>query len=70
MRKAVWPIPEGDVILMFPTDLSAQGFEDLKDVVDMFIRQQKREHERKLEAFKKVEASIEAAQAKNSEEEN
>lgn len=66
MRKVMWPIPEGDVILMFPSDLSDQGFDDLKAVMDLFIQQQKREHARKAnDIIGKATASINAARTQD-----
>lgn len=43
MRKAVFPVSEGDVTLIFPTSLSPEGLEELGDYLEIFLRKAKRE---------------------------
>jgi hypothetical protein len=43
MRQAVFPLAEGDVTIVFPADLSADGFEELGDYLEIFLRKAKRD---------------------------
>jgi hypothetical protein len=46
MRKAVFPVSEGDVTIIFPTNLSPDGLEELGDYLEIFLRKAKREIEK------------------------
>lgn len=43
MRKAVFPVSEGDVTLIFPNSLSPEALEELGDYLEIFLRKAKRE---------------------------
>lgn len=43
VRRAVFPISEGDVTLIFPADLSPDGYDELGDYLEIFLRRAKRE---------------------------
>ncbi len=42
-RRAVFTLDEGDVSLTFPSDLSADGFQELKEYLDIFLRKAQRQ---------------------------
>lgn len=42
MRKAMFPLDEGDVTLIFPESLSTEGLGDLADYLDIFLQKEKR----------------------------
>lgn len=42
-RRAVFPLSEGDVMLTFPSDLSADGYDELGDYLEIFLKRAKRE---------------------------
>lgn len=42
-RKAVFPLTEGDVTLIFPADLSPSALEELGDYLEIFLRKAKRD---------------------------
>lgn len=46
MRKAVFPLSEGDVTLLFPAGLSEGGYQELSDYLEIFLRKAKRESQR------------------------
>lgn len=41
-RRAVFPLSEGDVTLIFPSTLSAEGYEELADYIEIFLRRARR----------------------------
>jgi hypothetical protein len=43
MRKAMFPLVEGDVTLTFPADLSADSFDELNSYLQIFLKRAKRE---------------------------
>jgi hypothetical protein len=43
MRKAVFPLSEGDVVLMFPQGLGPDGFDELSSYLQIFLKQAKRD---------------------------
>lgn len=43
MRKAVFPLTEGDVTLIFPEGLSLDGLGDLGDYLDIFLKKERRD---------------------------
>ena len=43
MRQAVFTLEEGDVYLSFPADLTAAGYEELSDYLQIFLRRAKRQ---------------------------
>lgn len=43
-RKAVFPLSEGDVTLIFPASLSPEALEELSDYLEIFLRKAKREN--------------------------
>lgn len=45
-RKAVFPLTEGDVTLIFPADLSPSALEELGDYLEIFLRKAKRDSDR------------------------
>lgn len=40
-RQAVFPLSDGDVTMTFPADLSADGFDELGQYLDIFLKKQK-----------------------------
>lgn len=42
MRKAMFPVDEGDVTLIFPADMSKESFEELNDYLQIFLKKQQR----------------------------
>lgn len=42
MRREVITLDEGDVVITFPDDLSAESFGDLKDYLDLFVKKMQR----------------------------
>lgn len=42
MRKAIFPLSEGDVTMIFPEGLSTDALTDLGDYLDVFLRKEKR----------------------------
>lgn len=42
MRRAVFPVGEGDVTLVFPDKMSRESFEDLRGYLDIFLKRQER----------------------------
>ena len=42
MRKAMFPVEEGDVTLVFPDKMSRESFEDLRGYLDIFLKRQER----------------------------
>jgi hypothetical protein len=38
MRREVITLDEGDVVIVFPEDLSVESFGDLKDHLDLFVK--------------------------------
>jgi len=45
-RKAVFPLSEGDVTLIFPASLSPDALEELSDYLEIFLRKAKRENQK------------------------
>lgn len=43
-RQAIFPINEGDVTIIFPADLSAEGLEELDQYLDIFLKKQRQNH--------------------------
>lgn len=41
-RRAVFPLSQGDVTLIFPTTLNAEGYEELGDYLEIFLKRAKR----------------------------
>lgn len=37
-QQAIFPLAEGDVIISYPANLSAQGFKELQDYLTLFLR--------------------------------
>ena len=42
-RQAIFPVSEGDVTITFPAELSAEGFEELGQYLDIFLKKQRKE---------------------------
>jgi hypothetical protein len=42
MRQAIFTLDEGDVVLSFPSNLSAEGYKDLEEYLQIFLRKAKR----------------------------
>lgn len=42
MRQSVFPLDEGDVTLIFPANLSSEGYAELKEYLDIFLRRAER----------------------------
>lgn len=62
-RQAVFPLSDGDVTLVFPADLSASGYEELDDYLQIFLRKAKRDHTRKAqETFNKADDDLDDLQ--------
>lgn len=40
MRKAMFPVSDGDVTLIFPEDISADGLETLGMYLDIFLKKE------------------------------
>lgn len=38
MQQAIFPLREGDVTVSYPANLSPQGFQELRDYLDLFLR--------------------------------
>lgn len=54
MRQAVFALDEGDVSMTFPAGLTVDGFQELADYLDIFLRKARRQKEQEaLEAAKK-----------------
>jgi hypothetical protein len=51
MRREVITLDEGDVVITFPEDLSAESFGDLKDHLDLFIKKMQRRASKKSDVF-------------------
>ena len=47
VRKAVFVVPEGDVQVTFPEDLTPSSVRDLQDYINIWLRQIKREDDGK-----------------------
>ncbi|QQN75037.1 hypothetical protein [Croceicoccus sp. YJ47] len=45
MRKAMFPLDEGDVTLIFPEGISADGLGDLADYLEIFLKKERRNRE-------------------------
>jgi hypothetical protein len=45
MRKAMFPLDDGDVTLIFPEGITATGLSDLADYLEVFLRQERRKKE-------------------------
>ena len=58
MRKAMFPLAEGDVTLIFPEGLSPSGLEDLNDYLAVFLKQEARK--RRADNTAKVLQEIES----------
>lgn len=41
-KHAVFPLAGGDVVINYPADLDAEGFEELKDYLDLFFKNRSR----------------------------
>ena len=46
VRREVFTLDEGDVVLSFPENLSPASYKDLKDYFDLFLRKAKRQSEK------------------------
>ncbi len=58
-RQAVFPLSEGDVTMVFPAELSAEGYRELRDYLDIFLRKAQREHAAKAqETFNKADDDL------------
>jgi hypothetical protein len=55
-RQAIFPVSDGDVIITFPADLSSEGLEELGQYLDVFLKKQRKERDKK-----KIELDKEAA---------
>ncbi|WP_156254516.1 hypothetical protein [Sandarakinorhabdus oryzae] len=45
MRKAMFPLDDGDVTLIFPETITASGLSDLADYLEIFLRKERRKKE-------------------------
>lgn len=58
-RQAIFPVSEGDVTITFPADLSAEGLEELGQYLDIFLKKQRKEHDKKAaETFNRADKTL------------